>query len=134
MLPVIAEGISSLVMGLIHKFLPDTAQEKKDALAAALQQSLIQSNIDIEQAKVNEAEASSGNVFASSWRPLIGYICGLSFAWQYFLQPLITYFAVLSGHSLPTLPHFDMAEMIPVLMGMLGLGSLRTYEKLNDRA
>jgi len=131
MLPLIAEGISSLVMGLIHKFLPDTEQEKKDALAAALQSELIQSNIDVAQIQTNSEEAKSDNMFVSGWRPFIGWVCGLAFAWQYLGQPILTYVAASTGHTVPVLPHLDTAEMIPVLMGMLGLGGLRTYEKLN---
>jgi len=131
MLPVLVEGISSLVMGLIHKFLPDTTQEAKDRLAAALQAELIQSNIDVAQIQANAVEGANESVFVSGWRPFIGWVCGLAFAWQYLGLPILTFLSSATGHPLPPIPHLDTGEMMPVLMGLLGLGGLRTYEKLN---
>lgn len=131
MLPVIAEGIFSLVSSLINRFLPDTAQAKRDALDAALREALIQSTIDIEQAKTNENEASNDNIFVAGWRPFIGWVCGIAFGWQYLICPILTYLITVSGHVIPAMPLLGFDEMMPVLMGMLGLGGLRTYEKIN---
>jgi hypothetical protein len=130
MLPIIAESIGSLVMGLIHKFLPDTTQEKKDAINAALQAGLAQVEIDKAQIKVNETEAAQSNLLVAGWRPFIGWVCGIAFAWQYLLCPVLSFLLAAIGHPLTVVPELGLDAMLPVLMGMLGLGGLRTYEKV----
>lgn len=83
------------------------------------------------QIEVNAAEAKSGNLFVAGWRPFIGWICGCSFAWQFVLEPLVSYVLSVYGHPM-SLPKLDYGFMSEVLMGMLGLGGMRTYEKLQN--
>lgn len=83
------------------------------------------------QMEVNKAEAGSGDPFASRWRPFIGWVCGVAFAYHFVVQPLLIFMATTySGHAIPT-PSFDMNTLMTVLMGMLGLGVMRTYERVN---
>jgi len=81
------------------------------------------------QVAVNQAEASSGNAFASSWRPFIGWTCGVAFAYKFVFAPLAVLVLAAVGHPI-TLPELDFGEMMPVLFGMLGLGAMRSYEKV----
>lgn len=81
------------------------------------------------QIAVNQAEASSGNAFASSWRPFIGWTCGVAFAYKFVLAPVAALALTAAGHPI-TLPVLDFGEMMPVLFGMLGLGAMRSYEKV----
>lgn len=81
------------------------------------------------QLAVNQAEASSGNTFASSWRPFIGWTCGVAFAYKFVLAPMAAFVLTASGHPI-TLPVLDFSEMMPVLFGMLGLGAMRTVERI----
>jgi hypothetical protein len=81
------------------------------------------------QIEVNKAEASSGSLFKGGWRPFIGWVCGGAFAYHFVLQPVIVFGVLTAGIDLPPLPEFDMASLMTVMMGMLGLGGLRTYEK-----
>jgi hypothetical protein len=81
------------------------------------------------QLEINKAEASHKSIFVAGWRPFIGWTCGIALAWHFVLQPLIMFLSVLFGFALPELPAFDMGSLMTVLMGMLGLGGLRTYEK-----
>ena len=83
---------------------------------------------ELAQVEVNKAEAQHRSLFVAGWRPFIGWVCGLAFAWQYFLMPMVYFILSASGvvFVLPTIP---MESMITVLMGMLGLGALRTFEK-----
>jgi hypothetical protein len=83
----------------------------------------------VSQIEVNKAEAASGSVFKGGWRPFIGWVCGSAFAYHFVLQPVIVFVVVAAGVELPPLPEFDMASLMTVMMGMLGLGGLRTYEK-----
>ena len=81
------------------------------------------------QIEVNKAEASSGSVFKGGWRPFIGWVCGAAFAYHFVLQPFILFGVAVAGVSIPELPSFDMGSLMTVMMGMLGLGGLRSYEK-----
>jgi hypothetical protein len=81
------------------------------------------------QLEVNKAEAASGSVFKGGWRPAIGWVCASAFAYHFVLQPVILFIALAAGIDMPALPEFDMASLMTVMMGMLGLGGLRTYEK-----
>jgi hypothetical protein len=76
---------------------------------------------------VNKEEAK-GNWFQSSWRPLTGWTCAASLAWTYLLQPMASFVLAQTGH-LVSLPTLDMSQMMPILLGMLGLGSLRSWER-----
>lgn len=89
---------------------------------------------DQAQADVNKTEAASSSLFVAGWRPFIGWVCGLSFAWMYLGQPIaswaITAFHI-TGATIPVIPAENMMEL---LMGMLGLGGLRTFEKIKGAA
>ncbi len=92
---------------------------------AKLANDLVQSQLDI-----NKIEASNEKLFVSGWRPAIGWICGLAFATNYVIVPLTVFLCAIFGHPLSDVPTFDMGELTPVLLGMLGLGGLRTFEKV----
>ena len=81
------------------------------------------------QLEINKAEAASGSVFKGGWRPFIGWVCGIAFAYHFVLQPLIVFGVTAAGVEIPELPSFDMGSLMTVMMGMLGLGGLRSYEK-----
>ena len=81
------------------------------------------------QLEINKAEAASGSLFKGGWRPFIGWTSGIAFAYHFVLQPLLVFVLTVSGLDLPELPEFDMSTLLTVLGGMLGIGSLRTYEK-----
>lgn len=81
------------------------------------------------QIDVNKVEATSEKLFVAGWRPAIGWICGAAFATQFVVGPLITYGAAVLGHPV-SFPKLDFGEMLPILLGMLGLGAMRTTEKI----
>ena len=113
---------------LIDKLIPDPAA--KDA--AKLELLKLQQSGELAamtaQTEINKVEAASGNLFASSWRPAIGWVCALAMFYQYLLRPFFTAF-------LPALNFPGLDENLwQLMMGMLGLGGLRTFEKLNNVA
>lgn len=141
----IIEAILGVVSGpldsLLSRFFPSA--EKKQEAAAAIQQMLIEQQGAIVQATIaaqqgqidtNKVEAASASIFVAGWRPFIGWVCGAALAWQFVIAPLLTYclgvYAAETGHTLPPLPVLDSAQLYPVLMGMLGLGTMRTVEKI----
>ena len=86
------------------------------------------------QLEINKEEAKSTNWFVAGWRPAIGWICGAAFAYHYVIQPLAVFFTVVvfKNEIGSQLPVFDMDSLLTVLLGMLGLGGLRTFEKYKE--
>ena len=81
------------------------------------------------QNEVNKLEAQHRSVFVSGWRPFIGWICGIALAYNFIIRDIVSWFL---PNALP--PALQMEHLMTVLLGMLGLGGLRTYEKLKDKA
>jgi Holin of 3TMs, for gene-transfer release len=119
-------AVSDLATTVINKIWPDKSEAEKQQLAAAV--SLIQGQLD-----VNKAEATNPSVFVSGWRPMIGWVCGAACAWNWIGLKIALFIAAYLGHPLNMAPA-DIGEMMPVLMGMLGLGGLRTMEKIQGVA
>ncbi len=86
---------------------------------------------DQSQHTINSVEAASTDRFVAGWRPFIGWVCGIAFAYHFVLQPFLAFVMLNSGHA-ARLPAFDMQTLSSVLMGMLGLGGLRTIEKIKN--
>jgi len=114
---------------VLDKFIPDPAEKAK--AEEALRDALL--TWDKAQTEINKAEATHRSVFVAGWRPFIGWTCGAAFVYHFIVLPLILLWAALSGSTV-VLPEFDMQMLTTVLMGMLGLGGLRTYEKLKGVA
>ncbi len=112
-----------LVTSAINKIWPDKTEQEKAELAAAV--SIVQGQLTI-----NQAEASSTSWFVAGWRPFIGWICGTSLAYTYLAYPLLTWAGVIWFPQItpPVLGNDGM--LYELLFGMLGLGALRTFEKV----
>ena len=128
---------------VLDQILPNTkeAEQAKAKLAEmALQGELqaLQADIDIAKAQilVNEKAAQSGDLFVSGARPFILWVCGGAFAWSYLLRDFTLLLAHIGGTPIEPeiLPKPDLSEMMPILLGLLGLGGFRTYEKLKGVA
>lgn len=85
------------------------------------------------QIAVNAVEAASPSIFVSGPRPFIMWICATALAWNYIVRPALEAGMAISGHPTP-IPAADMGELMPLLIGMLGLGTMRTIEKLKGVA
>ena len=117
------------IADLLGKFIPDKTEKLKLAHEiATLAQKHAHENA-LAQIEVNKVEAASSSIFKSGWRPFIGWVCGTAFAYHFVLQPLLVFILTYAGHPVPELPEFDMASLMTVLGGLLGLGGLRTFEK-----
>ena len=120
------------VMEVAGRFLPEDKEKRAAAereIEAQLTTHLAQ--IDLAQLDINKTEAAHRSVFVSGWRPMIGWTCGAAMALNFLIFPLASFVLAQTGH-LVKLPNLDMTQMMPVLMGMLGLGGLRTVEKLKQ--
>lgn len=117
------------VSEILDKFIEDKDQKAALAHEIATMSERHAQELALAQIEVNKAEAQSTSVFKGGWRPFIGWICGTAFLYHFVLQPLLIFAIAASGADIPDLPEFDMASLMTVLGGMLGLGALRTYEK-----
>lgn len=126
------------VSELLDRIIPDPQAREQAKLALAreenaqaLQQMQLALQADQAQTQINAVEAQNAHIFVSGWRPFIGWVCGVAFAYHFVLQPLLAFIIANSGQEVK-LPAFRMEELSTVLMGLLGLGGLRTLEKINQ--
>jgi hypothetical protein len=118
---------------LIERIWPDPAQ----AAAAKLELIKLEKSGELAQItgqlEINKVEAASSSAFTSSWRPFIGWVCGVGCAWNWIGLPVTTFVLTALGYRINVLPA-DLSEMLPLLLGMLGIGGLRTIEKVKGVA
>lgn len=138
--PLLIGPLIDIGRDLINRIFPDKVAQAEQRAAADLElikmtqtERMADKANDMElalsQTKINEVEAASEKVFVSGWRPFIGWICGAGFGIQYVVIPLLSFALAVGGHQVE-LYKVDFSEMMPVLLGILGLGGLRTYEKI----
>ena len=118
------------VTGLLDKVIEDKDQKAQLAHEIATMSDNHAQQALMGQLEINKAEAASGSIFKGGWRPFIGWVCGVAFAYHFVLQPLIVFGVSAAGVDIPELPEFDMGSLMTVMMGMLGLGGMRSIEKL----
>ena len=129
MIQALLPSILPAVTDVIGRFLPEDKEAKAKAereIEAKLTTHL--AKIDLAQLDINKTEAANRSVWVSGWRPFIGWCCGVALAWSYVVTPILTFVLAQTGY-LVELPSMNLGEMMPILMGMLGLGGLRTFEK-----
>ena len=118
---------------LIDRLWPDPIQ----AAAAKLELLKLQQSGDLAQItgqlEINKAEAQNSSVFVAGWRPAIGWVCAMALFYQYLVRPIAQGAFAAAGHPLPPLVGLD-DNLWQLLLGMLGLGGLRTYEKVQGVA
>ena len=114
---------------LLGKFIEDKDTKNKLAHELATMAERHAQELAKSQIEVNKAEAQSRHWFVASWRPFIGWTCGIALCWHFVLAPVTIFLCAYLKIQIPELPTFDMGSLMTVLMGMLGLGGLRTFEK-----
>jgi len=121
----LVSAVLPAVTDIVGRFLPEDKEERakaERAIKASLTEHL--AKVDLAQIDVNKEEAK-GNWFQSSWRPAVAWICVLGMAVNFLISPLLAPLGVV-------VPPSDTSVMMPVLMGMLGLGGLRRFEKVKQ--
>ena len=120
---------------LIEKIWPNPADQSRELrLLNELAQKgeLAELNAQVKlltgQLDINKVEAASKNLFVSGWRPFVGWVCGLGLAYASIIEPVMRFIAKLNDYT-GTFPVIDTSITMQVLLGMLGLGAMRTREK-----
>ena len=128
MIPIIG-GVIEKALGIADKFIPD--KDAREKLRAELELAAQQGRFDndLAQIRLNTEEAKSSSVFKGGWRPAVGWVCAIAFGYSYVLYPFLKFIAVIAMDNPPEFPTINLDEMMPVLLGMLGLGYLRTDER-----
>ena len=117
------------VAGIIDKFVED--KDLKLQLQHEIETAM--QNANLAQLEVNKVEATHKSIFVAGWRPFVGWVCGVAMSYHFFIAPLLQFGFALGGID-QDLPEFDFSQLSTVLMGMLGLGGLRTFEKMKGVA
>lgn len=116
---------------LIDHFFPDPTKKAE----ALLELEKLHQSGDLAvmtgQLDINKIEAGSPNLFIAGWRPFVGWVCGFGFAVQFVVAPTLTWLSSVIGHSL-TFPSLDTGTLTTLLLGLLGMGGMRMYEKLQN--
>ena len=86
------------------------------------------------QMEINIQEAKHRTIFVAGWRPFIGWVCGVALLYNFILRDLIAWGLLMYDKALEPPPELAMEHLMTVLLGMLGLGGMRTYEKLKGKS
>lgn len=132
----IVEAFGGSILGGVQKLIEEfhMSPEDKAKLQLALreQELKLQSvfmEADKAQAEINKEEAKSANLFVAGWRPFIGWACGAALVYAALLEPMVQFIAVVGYHYAGAFPVLNTEIMLQVLLGMLGLAGMRSFEK-----
>lgn len=121
-------------IGLVDTFIGKFVKDKDlaEKLKAEAHSEAFQGEISLSlgQIEVNKVEAASQSLFVAGWRPFIGWVCGVGLAYTFILSPFIRFIAIIAMDAPPEFPKLDTSDLNTILLGMLGLGGLRTFEKV----
>jgi len=109
---------------ILDKFVAD--KDLKLKLSHELEKEIV--SLNRAQIELNKVEASHENVFVAGWRPFIGWACGIALVYHFLIEPIIQYILIINGSNFAT-PEFDFSQLSTIVMAMLGMSGLRTYEK-----
>ena len=121
------------VTGLLSEFIEDKDQKARLAHEIATMAERHANENAKAQLEVNKVEAASKSLFVSGWRPFIGWTCGLGMFGNFITIPFANFVLALLSYEI-VIPLVPLETMMPVLMGMLGLGAMRSYEKTKQVA
>lgn len=130
MLPAILGAVAPIVSDLIDRAFPNSEERESKRQEYMLRLQEAANAIDLAQLEVNKTEASHASIFVAGWRPFIGWVCGFALAYACILQPFLTFLLANYLHHEVIMPEIESELLSYILMGMLGIGTMRTVEKL----
>jgi len=127
----VIQALIGPVTGLLDKFIEDKDQKARLAHDLATMADQHAQELAKGQLEVNKVEAAHQSLFVAGWRPAVGWVCVLGMFGNFITIPFSNFVLALLGIDI-VIPLVPLETMMPVLMGMLGLGAMRTYEKKNS--
>jgi len=122
------------VTGILDKFIEDKDAKNAMAHEIATMAEKAAHEAQMAQAQANTEQAKHPSLFVAGARPAIMWICAAAMGYHFVLQPFLVFGVLVAGIEIPALPELDMASLMPVLLGILGLGGMRSYEKVKNVA
>jgi len=113
---------------IIEKLFPDKTKQEEAKAALKMADLTNEFNLFYGQIQTNIEEAKSSSIFVAGWRPAVGWVCAAGFAWQYVVGPF-SLFALNAFGMAVSLPALETGELMTILLGMLGLAGMRSYDK-----
>ena len=128
--PILAAALP-IVGDLIDRFLPNSAEREKVKLEYEAKITAAITAVDMAQIDINKIEAAHSSLFVAGWRPACGWVGVFGLAYHAILQPFLMFIAELAKYKV-TLPVFDTSILMTLLVGMLGMGTLRSFDKYQE--
>jgi len=116
------------LVGSVGKILDELHTSDEEKANAKIKLQALENELKTKQIDVNKVEAGHRSIFVAGWRPFLGWVSGISVAFVYLFQPFIVMVLKIFGSDIE-LPTLDLSQLMPLILGMLGLGGLRTIEK-----
>ncbi len=138
--PLLLGPIFDIIKDALGRVLPDPEAKARaqaqafDVLTNGTFDQRAEQAIALAQIEVNKADAAGQSALQRNWRPAVGWVCGTALAWDNVIKPMIILGCAIAGHPVPPLPNLSSEQLYGVLFGMLGLGGLRTVEKVKGAA
>ena len=127
MIPLLS-AILPVAETVIDRLVPD--KNAKQKAMVAMEKALVDAHAKgmLGQLEINKVEAGHRSIFVAGWRPMCGWICAAALGFHFIIAPVVQWAATLGGWHLP-IPDFDMSSLMTILLGMLGIGGMRSFEK-----
>jgi len=122
-------AVTTLADSAIKRIWPDATEIEKAKLAQLTQELQNQFSLIMGQLDINKTEAASSSVFVAGWRPAIGWICGAALAYSALIEPIARFLAVVAFGYIGVFPVVDTEITLQILLGLLGLATMRSFEK-----
>lgn len=124
--------IVSAITGILNRIIPDKNALEKAKIELQLLESKGELDLMLAQTKVNQKEAEHASIFVAGWRPWIGWVCGIALTWHWVVEPIFMFILLTAGVDMPDMPRLAMSELMSLTLALLGVGGLRTYERLKQ--
>ena len=127
MIPILS-AILPVAETVIDRLVPD--KNAKSKAMREMEKALVDAHAKgmLGQLEINKVEAGHRSIFVAGWRPMCGWICAAALGFHFIVAPVVQWAGTIGGWHLP-IPEFAMSSVMTILLGMLGIGGLRTYEK-----
>lgn len=131
MAPIAVGALLEIGSKVLDRLFPDPEQANAAKLELLKLEQSGELAVMTGQMEINKVEAASTSLFASGWRPFVGWVCGVGCAWNWIGLPVAKFALLVMGNPIE-MEQADLSEMLPLLIGLLGLGTLRSYERVKN--